>query len=418
MKVIAAGMEEPRKDLYSMDILIVGGGFAGVWSAAAAARVREQTGAKLSITVVSSSADLVIRPRLYEADPERLRIPLSRILPSIGVTQVTATVSAIDTSTRTVSAVDGNGRRKLHYSRLVLAAGSTIRPADLPGSEYLHNVDTIQGATALDKHLRSLPKAPGSRTVVVVGAGFTGLEVATELVGRLTDLASDAESADPPPRVVLVERADTVAPDLGPGPRPAIEEALAKLGVEVRLGQTIASVAADVVRFTDGTELPAGTVVWTAGVQASPLTAEIPGRRDPLGRLYVNEYLQVAEAPAVLAAGDTAAANAEEPGRLVLQSCQHAIPLGKYAGYNAAADLLGLPLAPFSPAPYATCVDLGAAGAVLTSGWERTVVSTGDAAKQRKETTNRERIYPPLDAAELLRAADYQVGVRPPAAKI
>ncbi|NUP27294.1 MAG: FAD-dependent oxidoreductase [Nocardia sp.] len=153
----------------------------------------------------------------------------------------------------------------------------------------------------------------------MVGAGFTGLEVATELVGRLADPALAAESAGPP-RVVLAERAETVAPDLGPGPRPAIEEALAKLGVEVRLGRSIASVN----RVSSG----------------SPT---VPG---------------------------------------------------KYAGYHAADDLLGLPLASFTPAPYAMCVDLGAAGAVSTSGWERTVVSTGDAAKQRKTTTNRERIHP------------------------
>ncbi|GII75151.1 pyridine nucleotide-disulfide oxidoreductase [Sphaerisporangium rufum] len=401
-----------------VDILIIGGGFAGVWSAAAAARVRAETGSDLSITLIAPGKDLVIRPRLYEADPDRMRVPLDRFLTPIGVRHVPATVSSIDAGNRTVTAIDRGGRPlDFRYRRLVLATGSRLRPAGIPGAEHLHDVDTIERAVALDRHLRGLPEGPGRRTAVVVGAGFTGLEVATELAGRLAALADPADPADRP-RVVLVERAGEIGPDLGPGPRPAIAAALDRLGIEVRLGQSIASVAPGAVSFTDGTELAADTVIWTAGVQASPLTAQIPGRRDALGRLQVDGHLHVPEAPGVLAAGDTAAATAE-PGHLVLQCCQHAIPLGKYAGHNAAAGLLGLPLATFDPAPYATCVDLGGAGAVLTSGWERTVLSTGDAAKQRKIATNQERIYPPLDdAAEILRAADYRVGIRPPAARI
>lgn len=397
------------------DILIIGGGFAGVWSAAAAARMRAGNDADLSITLVAPGDDLVIRPRLYEPDPHLMRVPLDRVLGPIGVHRVAATVSTIDTAHRAVTMVDASGRRtEAQYRRLILATGSRLRPADLPGAQHLHSVDTMEAAIALDEHLRACPPGPGRWTVVVVGAGFTGLEVATEMVGRLAEMSDRADR----PRVVLVERANTVGPDLGPNPRPAIAEALDRLGVEVRLGQSIATVEPGTVRFTDGTQVAAGTVVWTAGVQAGPLTAQIPGRRDRLERLRVDEHLRVPEAPEVFAAGDTAAADAE-PGHLVLQSCQHAIPLGKYAGHNTAADLLGLPLAAFSPAPYATCVDLGAAGAVLTSGWDRVIRSTGEEAKARKTATNQQRIYPPLDdAEEILRVADFRVGVRPAGARI
>ena len=140
---------------------------------------------------------------------------------------------------------------------------------------------------------------------------------------------------------------------------------------------------------------------------ASPLTEEIPGERDRLGRLIVDEYLRVPTAPDVYAAGDTAAAVAED-GHFVMQSCQHAVPLGKFAGYNAAADLLGLPQAPFAPTPYATCLDLGAAGAVATNGWDREVQMTGNEAKTLKQQINAEWIYPPVDDAEaILKYADY-----------
>ncbi len=139
---------------------------------------------------------------------------------------------------------------------------------------------------------------------------------------------------------------------------------------------------------------------------ASQLTRQVPGRHDRLGRLLVDRHLRVPETPEIFAAGDTACADVGA-GQVTLQSCQYAIPLGRYAGHNAAADLLGLPTAAFSPEPYVTCLDLGAAGAVFTTGWERTVRLTGKTAKDRKRTINQRRIYPPLDdAAAILAAAD------------
>lgn len=399
------------------DILVVGGGFAGVWSAAAAARMRDEAGGKLSITLIAPGDDLVIRPRLYEANPQEMRVPLERVLSPIGVRRVPGVVTAIDTSRRVATAVTGDGQPlALGYRRLVLAAGSQLRRPDLPGAEHVHDVDTLAGAVALDSHLRRLPPGSGRFTAVVVGAGFTGLEVATELVGRLRERAAEANGDAERVRVILVERAGVVGPDLGPGPRPVIAAALAELGIEVRLEQTLAAVSPGGVRFSDGTETPANTVVWTTGVRASALTSQVPGRRDPLGRLHVDEHLRVPEAAEVFAAGDTAAAIAE-PGRLTMPSCQHAIPLGKHAGRNAAADLLGVPAVAFRPSPYVNCLDLGRAGAVATTGFERTVRMTGPEAKQRKRTINREWIYPPHDdPAAILRTADHRVSVRQPAA--
>jgi NADH dehydrogenase len=273
----------------------------------------------------------------------------------------------------------------------------------------------MEGALALEAHLNRLPEGPGRFTAVVVGAGFSGLEVATELVERLRvrAAASNGEAYDV--RVVLVERADVVGPDIGPGPRPTILSALDEVGVEVRLGQSVTAVTPAGVRLTDGTQIAAATVIWTGGMQASPLTRDIPGRHDRLGRLEVDGELRVPQAPHVFAAGDTAAAMFE-PGRTVVQSCQHATPLGKHAGHNAAADLVGLPLATFSTIPYVTCLDLGAAGAVYTTGFERAVQLSGAEGKEQKRLINQKWIYPPLDDRdEILRAADHGFSRRKPA---
>ncbi|MFB4302536.1 FAD-dependent oxidoreductase [Actinomadura sp. NTSP31] len=135
---------------------------------------------------------------------------------------------------------------------------------------------------------------------------------------------------------------------------------------ERRLGATVRQVERDKVEPSDGTRLPARTVVWTAGIQASPLTVQIPGDRDRLGRLVTDPYLRVCGVDGVHAAGDTAAAPAEE-GYMVMPRCQHAFQLGRYAGHNVAADLLARPRVPFQPDPYVTCLDLGGAGAVVAS---------------------------------------------------
>ena len=353
-------------------IVIIGGGFAGAWSAAAAALVRGE--ADLNITLVAPNEDMVLRPRLHRMAPDWSRVPLKRFLEPVGVTHLRAEVTEIDTDARRITAND----QALSYDRLVLAAGSRLARPAIPGSDLLYDIDTAEGAARLAARLN---RTDGARAVVV-GSGFTGIEIATELAERGT--------------VVMVERADTVAPDLGPGPRPQIEAALAALGIEVRLGTTVTAVDETGAHLIDGTRLAADVVVWTGGMRASLLTAQVPGERDRLGRLLVDRRLRVDGE--VFAAGDVAAAHADADHH-VLQSCQFATPMGKAAGHNAAADLLGVPLVDFDPDPYVTCLDLGSAGALYTTGWDRQVQLDGAQAKQVKDTIL-DVIHPPLDDAE------------------
>ncbi len=385
------------------NVLIIGGGFAGVWAAAGAVRTYREAGlsdSTLRVTLVAPGDDMVIRPRLYEPDPQRMRVPLDRVLGPIGVRRVAATVTGIDVESRTVVAVGRDGAQiALGYDRLVLAAGSRVVRPTIDGAEHLFDVDTMPAAAALHAHVVRLPAAPyepGRFTAVVVGAGFTGLEVATELVDRLRAVANGR-----PVRVVLVERAGVVGPELGEGPRPQILEALTETGVEVRLGVQVDALDAGGASLSDGTVIPAHTVVWTAGMRASSLTEQVPAERDAIGRLRVDEFLEVVGVPGVYAAGDTAAAVAE-PGHVVMQSCQHAVPQGKFVGVNVASDLLGRPRVPFAPDPYVTCLDLGSYGAVLTAGWDRAVQQSRHEAKDLKRSINAEWIYPPVDDADTI----------------
>ncbi|MFF4194466.1 NAD(P)/FAD-dependent oxidoreductase [Nonomuraea sp. NPDC001831] len=372
-------------------VVIIGGGFAGVWSAAGAALARERAGgaADLRITLIAPNEHLVLRPRLYEPEPDLAKVELRRILGPIGVMHLRASVSTIDTGRRTVVA-DG---AEIGYDRLVLAAGSRlVRPHDLPGAERLFDIDTLDGARRLTGFLRDREDF----TAVVVGAGFTGLEAATALAGR--------------GRVLLVDRSPVVAHQLGPGPRPQIEAALDKLGVERRLGTTVTEVGAGYAVLSDGTELEADAVVWSIGMRASELTRQISDELDHLGRIPVDRWLRAL--PEVFAAGDTAAA-AFDAEHTVMQACQHATPLGKVAGHNAAADLHGVPPRDFTPGPYVTCLDLGDAGGIFTRGWDRRVMASGADGKDIKVRIN-QAIHPPIDDAEKILAAADRVRIELP----
>ena len=193
-------------------ILIVGGGFAGLWAALAAKREIEEAreGNGTSVTLVSRDGYLTVRPRLYERDPETLRTPLRPVLDPVGVELVEATVTAIDAERHTVSATAASGGQiVLSYDRLVLATGSALHSPPIPGiAEHTWNIDTYDGALAFDRHLRTVtanPGTPGNDTFVIIGGGFTGIELVMEMrcriavhAGAVSDVLEAILQATPP----------------------------------------------------------------------------------------------------------------------------------------------------------------------------------------------------------------------------
>jgi NADH:ubiquinone reductase (H+-translocating) len=396
-------------------VLVLGSGFAGLWAALGAARRLDELGSAnggVHITVLSSQPYHDIRVRNYEADLTPCRIPLGDVLDPAGVAHITADVTSIDPMSRTVKSSVGTHV----YDRLVVALGSRVVKPDIPGlREFGFDVDTYDGATALQRHLEALasrPHTPAASTVVVVGAGLTGIETACELPARLTALFPDAGG-----RVVLVDHNPHVGSDMGASARPVIEAGLNSTGVQTRLGVGVTAVEAGRVTLSTGETLAASTVVWCAGMRANALTADLGVALDRLGRLPVDEYLRVNGVPGVFAAGDVAAAMMDDT-HVSVMSCQHGRPMGRFAGYNVISDLLGEPMLSLRIPWYVTVLDLGPAGAVYTEGWDRQVVATGDEAKATKRTINAQRIYPPLNGNRdaILAAAAPTLQSRPSAA--
>jgi NADH dehydrogenase len=378
-------------------ILVIGGGFAGFWAALAARRV---AGSQADVTLVSPESVLEIRPRLYEARPETLGVDLLPLLRKVDVSFVPGEATRLDTAAKTVTLAAGD---RLAYDRLVVATGSRMRRPPVPGAEAAFSVDTQAEAIAFDRRLGEIARDVAEPTIAVVGAGFTGIELALELRDRL--LVHGTDGAAERLRIVLIDRAETVGRVLGQGPRLEIDAAMAAAAVELRLGAAVQALTADRVTFADGSVLAADAVVLTSGMAAAPFAAQVPGARDQLGRVVVDTALRAPAAPEVFVAGDAAAADTGD-GHWTLQSCQHANQLGRVAGENAARDLLGLSPVPYTQLRYVTCLDLGRSGAVITQGWERRVEKTGNEGKTVKRLINTQVIYPPADGtAEALLAS-------------
>ena len=391
------------------NILVIGAGFGGVWSALSAARLLDKHDRKdVQITVLAPQAELRIRPRFYEADVHTMMAPLGDLFDAVGVKFVKGSADHIDVENKQVAYSDVFGTQgTLSYDRLVLAAGSrVIRPALEGMIEHAFDVDQIEEASRLEAHIKSLKNLPYStarNTVVVAGGGFTGIETATEMPARLrAALGSDASI-----RVIVVDRGPQIAASMGDGIRPSIIEASNHLGIEWVLNSSVASVDAGGVTLADGQRIESNTVIWTVGFRASPLTEQVVGTRDPPGRLHVDGNLKVLGHADVFAAGDVAYAATDTLGNFAGMSCQHAISLGRYAGNNVAADLLGVEPITYSQPKYVTCLDLGAWGAVFTEGWDRQLKLVGHEAKELKTQINTVWIYPPAaDRATALAAAD------------
>lgn len=381
----------------SKRIIIAGSGFAGLWAALAAQRAiylasQEQN---IEVVMVSPSPNVDIRPRLYEAALENMNPDISDLLSVVGVKFLAGWVNKIDVDQQTieVSTTDGS-KQTLSYDRFILATGSTTFMPPISGlTEYGFSVSTLEDAEKLDQHLKNLAHKPANaarNTVVVAGGGLTGLETVTEMPERLRSILGETDV-----RVVLVDSSTEIGAAMGDQAATVIREALTELGVEGKAGLRVTALDASGVTLSNGERIETETVIWTAGMRANSLTSQVTGEKDNLGRILGDAYLHAPEAKNIFVTGDTVKVPTDDLGNFNVMSCQHAMSLGRVAGYNAAAELVDLPLNPYSQPKYVTCVDLGPWGALYTEGWDRQVQFVRDEAKKIKQEINTVWIYPP-----------------------
>ena len=313
---------------------MVGGGFAGAY----VARLLGRRGA----TIVNPDNFMVYTPLLPEAaagtlEPRHVVVPLRQMCPHAEL--LLGTVTGRDPEARTVDAQTLGGTFEIGYERLVVALGAVPRTFAIPGlAEHGHGFKDIADAIALrNLLLRSLESAAtrldpeeAERDLgfVFVGAGYAGVEALAEL----EDLARDAVRRSYPTlrgvrqRWVLVDAAPRILSEIPQKLGEYTHRYLEKRGIEIRVGATLESFDEREAVLSDGTRIPARTLVWAAGVRASPDLERLGLPLDERGRVVVGPTLQVEGSADVWALGDGAAVpNARTPGRVDPPTCQHAL---------------------------------------------------------------------------------------------
>ncbi|WP_245645185.1 NAD(P)/FAD-dependent oxidoreductase [Pseudonocardia acaciae] len=338
-------MSKPR-------IVIVGAGFAGYQ---AARRLGATMADHARITLINSTDFFLYLPLLPEVaagilDPRRVSVPLAATLPRVEC--LLGEVRSIDRDARRLRARSPEGRDfDVDFDRLVLAAGSVNKLLPVPGvGENAHGFRGIPEALYLRDHIiRQLELAeftedPAERaarcTFVVVGAGYTGTEVAAQCQLFTSALARRHRGlGDQRIRWLLLDLAPRVLPELDRRLGRTAERVLRERGVEVRTETSISEATPDGVRLTTGEDVPTRTLIWCVGVRPDPLVEGL-GLDTERGRLVVDEYLTVPGQPDLFACGDVAAVpDLTRPGQLTAMTAQHATRQGTVAARNVAASL-------------------------------------------------------------------------------
>ena len=313
---------------------MVGGGFAGAY----VARLLGQRGA----TIVNPDNFMVYTPLLPEAaagtlEPRHVVVPLRQMCPHAEL--LLGRAIARDPEARTVVAETLGGTFEIGYERLVVALGAVPRTFPIPGlADHGHGFKDVADAIALRNHLlRSLESAAARLDpaeaerdlgFVFVGAGYAGVEALAEL----EDLARDAVRRSYPTlrgvrqRWVLVDAAPRILAEIPQKLGEYTHHYLEKRGIEIHVGATLESFDEREAVLSDGTRVPARTLVWAAGVRASPDLEGLGLPLDERGRVIVGPTLQVEGSDDTWALGDGAAVpNTRTPGRVDPPTCQHAL---------------------------------------------------------------------------------------------
>lgn len=352
-------------------IVIVGAGFAGYNAARTLLRLARD---RAEIVVINPNDYFLYVPLLPEVavgllEPRRITVSLPETLP--GVRLVLGEVRGIDLDNRRVTWIDPEDNSgEMTYDRLVLAAGSVNRLLPIPGvAEHAHGFRGIPEALYLRDHItRQIELASASdhpheqrarTTFVVVGAGYTGTEVAAHGVLYTDILYERHPRLCHRPRWLLLDIAPRVLPELDERMSRAADEVLRKRGVDVRMRVSVAEATRDGVVLTDGSVVPTRSLIWCVGVRPDPMVAEL-GLRTAKGRLVVDEYLRVPDRPEIYACGDAAAVpDLTRPGHVTAMTAQHAVRQGRRAAYNIAASYgVGRPR-PYRHRELGFAVDLG-----------------------------------------------------------
>jgi NADH:quinone reductase (non-electrogenic) len=333
-------------------ILIVGGGYVGMYTALRLQKKLRRNEAR--ITIVDPQNYMTYQPFLPETaagslEPRHVVVPLRKVLKQCRV--LTGLVTGIDHASRTATVLPLEGPAyPVRYDVIVVAPGSVVRTLPIPGLvEQGIGFKTVGEAIYLRNHVlsrldyaASVTDAEHRRralTFVFIGGGYAGIEAFAELEDMARYATRYYDNVDPDDmRWVLIEATGRILPEVSVPMAEYTVKQLLKRNMDVRLSTRVDSLTGGHVVLTDGEEFDAETIVWTAGVKANPMLARTDLPLDEKGRLRCTADLRVEGVEDAWGAGDCAAVpDLTEPGSFTGPSAQHAVRQTKTLAANIVA---------------------------------------------------------------------------------
>ncbi|BAY33320.1 FAD-dependent pyridine nucleotide-disulfide oxidoreductase [Nostoc carneum NIES-2107] len=343
-------------------IVILGGGFGGLYTALRLSQLPWESTEKPEIVLVDQSDRFLFSPLLYELLTGELQTweiapPFAELLQGTGIRFYQAVVSSIDIDQQRVHLQDGP---EITYDRLVLALGGET-PLDLvPGAtSYAFPFRTIPDVYRLEERLRVLEESEADKIrVAIVGAGYSGVELACKLADRLGERG----------RFRLIELSDQIlrtSPDFN---REAAKKALEARGIFIDLETNVESIAQDTISLEYKNQvdtIPVDLVIWTVGTRVTPVVRSLPLKQNQRGQITATATLQVLDHPEIFALGDLVDC-VDAQGQQVPATAQAAFQQADYTAWNIWASLTNRPLLPFQYQKLGEMLALGVDNATLT----------------------------------------------------
>ncbi len=343
-------------------ICILGGGFGGLYTALRLHQLAWEPGQKPEITLIDRQTNFVFTPLLYELITGEMQgweiaPPFAELLKGTDIRFVQGSVDEIDKNQKTVTLVDGT---EIDYDRLVLALGCETPVDKITGvMEHAIAFRSIEDAYKLDAKLRILEASTTEKIrVAIVGAGYTGVEVACKLADRLKERG----------RIRLIQSGDKILPNALEFNRNAALKALEQRGVWVDLETNVSEITDSSIGliYKGQTDIiPAEIIMWTVGNQVSPAINHFELPLNPQGKISVTQTLQVTENPDIFALGD-AAAILDAQGEFIPTTAQVAFQQSDFVAWNIWSSLTDRPLLPFKYTNLGEMMVLGDDNAVLS----------------------------------------------------
>ncbi|HIK04736.1 MAG TPA: NAD(P)/FAD-dependent oxidoreductase [Trichormus sp. M33_DOE_039] len=346
----------------TMRIVILGGGFGGLYTALRLSQLPWESQQKPEIVLIDQSDRFIFSPLLYELLTGELQTweiapPFAELLQGTGIRFYQAVASGIDIDQQRVHLQDGP---EIPYDRLVLALGGET-PLDLvPGAtSYAYPFRTINDVYRLEERLRILEESDAEKIrVAIVGGGYSGVELACKLTDRLGDRG----------RFRLIEISDQILRTSPEFNRESAKKALEARGVFLDLETKVNAITQDSISLEYKNQvdtIPVDLVIWTVGTRVAPVVRSLPLKQNQRGQVTTNTTLQVLDHPEIFALGDLADC-LDANGQQIPATAQAAFQQADYAAWNIWASLTQRPLLPFRYQQLGEMMALGKDNATLT----------------------------------------------------